>query len=65
MSEFKEIFPAIFGVLFLIVIWFVLRKILKALSDKINNAEIYKEDTLKVLEEIRDELKKANNNTAR
>jgi len=53
-------------ILFLIAVWFIIRKILKSVSNKINNAEAYKEDTLKVLEEIRDELKELNrNNIAR
>ncbi|WP_431242287.1 hypothetical protein ACQ9BO_20710 [Flavobacterium sp. P21] len=60
MEKITEFLPTIIGALFLIVIWFVIRKILGALSDKINNAESYKEDTLRVLEEIRDELKELN-----
>lgn len=39
-------------ILFLIAVWFIIRKILKSVSNKINNAEAYKEDTLKVLEEL-------------
>jgi hypothetical protein len=37
---------------------------LKSLSDRINNAELYKEDMLSVLEEIRDELKELNKNNS-
>ena len=33
-------------------------------SDKINNSELYKEDMLNVLEEIRDELKELNKNNS-
>ena len=54
----------ILWVLFIIVFWFVIRKILKSLSDRINNAELYKEDMLSVLEEIRDELKELNKNNS-
>lgn len=60
MENFKELWPTIFAFLVFVVIWFVLRRVLGAISDKINNAEIYKEDTVKVLQEIRDELKELN-----
>ncbi len=60
MDTLKELWPTIFGVLVLLIIWFVIRKILASISDKINNSEVYKEDTLRVLEEIRDELKELN-----
>lgn len=52
-------------ILFLIAVWFIIRKILKSVSNKINNAEAYKEDTLKILEEIRDELKELNRNNSK
>ncbi|MFH6964814.1 hypothetical protein ACHRVK_19755 [Flavobacterium plurextorum] len=55
-----EFLPTIFVVLIFLVVWFVFRRILSSLSDKINNSEVYKEETLKVLEEIRDELKELN-----
>lgn len=64
MDKITEFLPAIFGVLIFLVIWFVLRRILSSLSDKINNSEVYKEETLKVLEEIRDELKELNKNNS-
>jgi hypothetical protein len=60
MDMIKEFLPTIFAVLVFVVIWFVIRRILSAVSDKINNSEVYKEDTLRVLEEIRDELKQLN-----
>jgi flagellar biosynthesis/type III secretory pathway M-ring protein FliF/YscJ len=56
--------PIILWVLVIITIWFIIRKILKSLSDRINNAELYKEDMLSVLEEIRDELKELNKNNS-
>jgi len=59
-----EYLPIVFGVLFLLVVWFVIRKIMKSLSDRINNSELYKEDLLNVLEEIRDELKELNKNNS-
>ncbi|MFB9076411.1 hypothetical protein ACFFLS_24340 [Flavobacterium procerum] len=60
MEKFMEYLPTVFGVLFLLIIWFVIRRVLQTISDKINNSESYKEDTLRVLEEIRDELKELN-----
>ncbi|SFD17196.1 hypothetical protein [Flavobacterium phragmitis] len=62
MEKIAEYLPAFFGVLVLLVVWFVIRRILGSISDKINNSESYKEDTLRVLEEIRDELKELNRN---
>nr|WP_294784569.1 hypothetical protein [uncultured Flavobacterium sp.] len=60
MENFKELWPTIFAFLVFVVIWFVLRRLLGTISDKINNAEIHKEETVKVLQEIRDELKELN-----
>ncbi|MFB3388265.1 hypothetical protein [Flavobacterium sp. LAR06] len=60
MDEIREFLLAIFAVLVFVVIGFVIRRILSSISDKINNSEVYKEDTLRVLEEIRDELKQLN-----
>lgn len=60
MEKITEMIPALFGILLLVVFWLIVRNVFKALSNKINNAELYKEDTLKVLEEIRDELKELN-----
>ncbi|MFH6935053.1 hypothetical protein [Flavobacterium sp. YO12] len=60
MNQMIEFLPTIFVVLIFLVVWFVFRRILSSLSDKINNSEVYKEETLKVLEEIRDELKELN-----
>ncbi|WPO78652.1 hypothetical protein [Flavobacterium sp. KACC 22761] len=64
MERINEFLPAIVGVSILTLIWFVIRKLLGSVSDKINNAEAYKEDTLRVLEEIRDELKELNKNSS-
>ena len=60
MEKIAEYLPALFCVLILVVVWSLIRKLMGSLSDKINNAEIHKEDTLKVLEEIKDELKQLN-----
>lgn len=60
MDMIKEFLPTLIAVLVFVVIWFVIRRILSTISDKINNSEVYKEDTLRVLEEIRDELKQLN-----
>ncbi len=60
MDKIIEFMPAVFAVLIFLVIWFVIRRIVSAISDKINNSEIQKEETLTVLQEIRDELKELN-----
>jgi hypothetical protein len=41
--------PAAIAVLFLVAVWFIIRRILKSVSDCINNAEFYKEDMVGVL----------------
>ncbi len=64
MENITEFIPAFFGVLVVIAIWFFIRRILESLSDRINNSELYKEDMLNVLEEIRDELKELNKNNS-
>jgi len=60
MEKITEFMPIVFAFLIIIVIWFIIRRILNSLSDRINNSELYKEDMLNVLEEIRDELKELN-----
>jgi F0F1-type ATP synthase membrane subunit b/b' len=60
MESFNYYLPVIFGVLIVAAFWYVIRKIFKAISNRINNADLYKEDLLNVLEEIRDELKELN-----
>lgn len=60
MDKLVEFLPTILGVLFLLIIWFIIRKALSSVSNKINNAELYREDVLNVLEEIRNELKELN-----
>jgi len=60
MDKITDFLPTIFALLVFIVVWFIIRRIVSSLSDKINNSEVYKEDTLRVLEEIRDELKQLN-----
>ncbi|WP_281635269.1 hypothetical protein [Flavobacterium marginilacus] len=65
MDKITEFLPTILGVLIFLIIWFVLRRILSSLSGKINNSEVYKEDVLNVLEEIRDELKQLNQNISK
>lgn len=64
MDKVTDFLPAIISVLFLVFVWFIIRRILSSISDKINNAELYKADTLSVLEEIRDELKELNRNNS-
>ncbi|KDN54737.1 hypothetical protein [Flavobacterium seoulense] len=61
IEDLKEI---IFPLLFIAFLWFVIRRIFKAISNKINNAETHREDLLNVLEEIRDELKELNKNNS-
>ncbi|UPZ15252.1 hypothetical protein [Flavobacterium humidisoli] len=65
MDNFNEYLPTILGVLFLVIIWFIIRRLFASISDKINNSETYKEDTVRVLEEIRDELKELNRNNSK
>ncbi|MNF16563.1 hypothetical protein D3C87_621410 [compost metagenome] len=65
MDKAIEFLPTILAVLFLVIIWFVIRKIFASISDKINNSDTYKEETLRVLEEIRDELKEINRNNSK
>ena len=60
MDTIKEIIQPIIAIVIFVAFWFIFRKIFKSISDKINNSEVYKEDTLRVLEEIRDELKQLN-----
>jgi hypothetical protein len=62
MDKMMEYMPILFAALLVLVIWFIIRKILSSLSDRMNNSELYKEDMLNVLEEIRDELKELNKN---
>jgi len=64
MDSINEFYPSIAGIVFLIFVWFIIRRLLSSISDKVNNSEIYKEDTLRVLEEIRDELKELNKNNS-
>lgn len=60
MDRINEMLPVVFGILFFIVSWVIIRIILQRLSNRVNNSELYKEDMLNVLEEIRDELKELN-----
>ncbi|KUJ62782.1 hypothetical protein AR687_05130 [Flavobacteriaceae bacterium CRH] len=64
MEQIVALWPSLFGILILGIIWLVVRKILNSVSNKINNAELYKEDILNVLEEIRNELKELNRNNS-
>ena len=60
METIVRILPIFLFVLIIIVIWFIIRTTLKSLSNRINNSDLYKDDMLNVLEEIRDELKELN-----
>lgn len=60
MEKINYYLPMILGVLIFVSCWFVIRKFFKSMSNKINNADLYKDDLLNVLEEIRDELKELN-----
>jgi len=62
MESIKELLPQILMGLLVIIFWFIIRGVLKSISAKMNNNELYKEDMLNVLEEIRDELKELNKN---
>ena len=60
MSIIADYLPIFFSILIIAGIFFTVYYILKSLSDKINNAELYREDTLNLLEEIRNELQELN-----
>ncbi|MBA0882386.1 hypothetical protein [Flavobacterium undicola] len=64
MKDIEDLKEIIIPILFMVVLWFIIRRILKAISDKINNAEVHRDDLLNVLEEIRDELKDLNKKNA-
>ena len=64
MEILEEFLPAVLSVLIFGAVWFIVRRLFKSLSDRINNAELYREDMLNVLEEIRDELKELNKNNS-
>ena len=51
MSIIADYLPIFFSILIIAGIFFTVFYILKSLSDKINNAELYREDTLNLLEE--------------
>lgn len=61
MEDYKVF---IVPVLILVFLWLIIRRIFKAISDKINNAEINRDSLLEVMEEIRDELKELNKNNS-
>ncbi|MFV8333406.1 hypothetical protein ACNQGB_05555 [Flavobacterium sp. XS1P32] len=60
MSIIADYLPIFFSILIIAGIFFTVYYILKSLSNKINNAELYREDTLNLLEEIRNELQELN-----
>jgi hypothetical protein len=60
MEKIIELLPQILWISTIVIAWVVIRKILNSLSGKINNSELYKEEMLNVLEEIREELKELN-----
>lgn len=60
MDKFTDVLISLIPILVIIAAWFIIRRILKSISDKINNSEANREETLKVLEEIREELKELN-----
>jgi hypothetical protein len=62
MEKITELLPQFLMGLCIIAFWFITRGILKSISNKVNNNDLYKEDMLNVLEEIRDELKELNKN---
>ena len=60
MKDFEDLKEMIIPILVILFLWFLIRRIFQAISDKINNAEVHRDDLLNVLEEIRDELKDLN-----
>lgn len=64
MKDIEALKTIIVPILIVLFFWFVIRSLFKLVSDKINNAEVYKEELLSVLQEIRDELKDLNKNNS-
>jgi len=62
MENFNLLLPQIMWGACFIVFWFIIRRILKSYNNRITNNEVYHEDTIAILEEIRDELKELNKN---
>jgi hypothetical protein len=60
LKDIEDLKEMIIPILVILFLWFVIRRIFQAISDKINNAEVHRDDLLNVLEEIRDELKDLN-----
>ena len=54
--------PIVAMLLWLLLVVFVIFRLIKWINSIIKNNDLYKEDTLNVLEEIRDELKELNKN---
>ena len=54
--------PIVAMLLWLLLVVFVIFRLIKWINSIIRNNDLYKEDTLNVLEEIRDELKELNKN---
>lgn len=64
MENWFDTIGIVFPLVFFILLWLIIRRILKAISDRINNAEEHRNELLIVLEEIRDELKELNRNNS-
>jgi F0F1-type ATP synthase membrane subunit b/b' len=64
MKDIEDLKEIIIPLLIIVFLWYLIRRIFKAISDKINNAEVHRDDLLQVLEEIRDELKDLNKNNS-
>jgi len=60
LEKILDFLPVVLWGLVVLAIWYFTRNVLLGLSNRINNSELYKEDMLNVLEEIRDELKELN-----
>lgn len=64
MKDIEDLKEIIIPLLIIVFLWYLIRRIFKSISDKINNAEVHRDDLLQVLEEIRDELKDLNKNNS-
>lgn len=64
MGNLFDFMRIIFPLVFFILLWFVIRRVFKTISNNINNAEVHRNELLNVLEEIRDELKELNKNNS-
>lgn len=62
MEKIESFLPHLAPLLLLVLFGLILFRVVRWINTIISNNELYKEDMLNVLEEIRDELKELNKN---